>query len=86
MDLQEPTYLDLFCGAGGLGLGLKQVGFKGLASVDEDKNSTETLKTYSNHEVINASVSEFIAEIENGKRKYPNLDLLAGGPPCQGFC
>ena len=84
--MQEPTYVDVFCGAGGLGIGLEQVGFKGLASIDADKDSTETLKTYSNHEVISASVSEFITEIENGKRKYPNLDLLVGGPPCQGFC
>ena len=77
MSLQKPTYIDLFCGAGGLGIGLEQVGFKGLASIDEDKNSTETLKAYSNHEIISASVSEFITEIENGKRvaKFTYLNL-----------
>lgn len=85
-NMRNPVFIDLFCGAGGLGVGLEKAGFKPLLSVDYDKDSTETLQNHSDHKVINSDISSFIGEIESGRDKYPNIDLLAGGPPCQGFC
>jgi DNA (cytosine-5)-methyltransferase 1 len=49
--VHEPTAIDLFCGAGGLSLGLKQAGFRILAGVDNDKDSCETYRA--NHPEVN---------------------------------
>ena len=81
-----PNFIDLFSGAGGLGIGLSKAGFTPLISLDADSDSLETLSKHSNHEIVNTDINSFIVELEQRKRKFPNVDLLAGGPPCQGFC
>jgi DNA (cytosine-5)-methyltransferase 1 len=82
------TALDLFCGAGGLTLGLKQAGFKVLAGVEIAPNAAETYRK--NHpEVI--CLERDIREVCPSKLmatlglKKGELSLLAGCPPCQGF-
>ena len=45
-----------------------------------------TLSKHSNHEVLHYDIGDFIRELETGKRKLDGIDLVAGGPPCQGFC
>lgn len=84
------TCIDSFCGAGGLGLGLKNAGFDILLSFDIDPiciNTINTNKKYFDH---SAEVAD-IAELLNGhllkkcNLKRGELFLLAGGPPCQGF-
>lgn len=85
--MNRPYYaIDLFCGCGGVSLGLKQAGFKVLLAID---NSSYAVKSYSlNHpdvQVIQTDVRKLKAwQFRNalGKRK---LHLLAGCPPCQGF-
>lgn len=86
----EYTCIDSFCGAGGLGLGLKQAGFDIRLSFDIDGICIETIKQnekYFNHPALVADVSDML----NGKAleichmKRGELFLLAGGPPCQGF-
>lgn len=84
--MRKARFIDLFCGAGGLGIGLKNAGFEPILSVDHDKDSVETLRSHSEHEIINADISEFIDEIEARGNKYNGVELLVGGPPCQGFC
>lgn len=83
----KPTLVDLFCGSGGLSLGFIQSGFKVVFANDIEQSA---LRTYSfNHPEINGAritkggiegiahnVSEYIKE---------NVDVLVGGPPCQGF-
>jgi len=82
------TAFDLFCGCGGLSLGLKRAGFRVLGAVDIDPLSVETYRA--NHrntlvwrrDVANLSV----AAVRRRLRLRPGeLDLLAGCPPCQGF-
>lgn len=84
------TCIDSFCGAGGLGLGLKNAGFDILLSFDIDPiciNTINTNKKYFDH---SAEVAD-IADLLNGhllkkcNLKRGELFLLAGGPPCQGF-
>ena len=84
--MKKPTFIDLFCGAGGLGIGLEKAGFEALASIDFDKDSIETLRGHAGHAATCADISNFIGELEKNKREFSNLGLLAGGPPCQGFC
>lgn len=82
------TAIDLFCGAGGLTLGLKQAGFKVLAGVELESIPA---RTYSdNHpdvvclrrDIRELGVTELLAKL---KLTRGELDLLAGCPPCQGF-
>ena len=82
--------IDAFCGAGGLSLGLKNAGFEILFSFDNDPLCIETLKEnkkYHNHKCSILDVRDLLngrmLKIENLQRG--ELDLLAGGPPCQGF-
>jgi len=80
--------IDLFCGCGGLTLGLKRAGFTVTAAVDIDPMSIETYKA--NHpdvEVWEKDIQDL--KVVSLKRKLNlrkgDLDLLAGCPPCQGF-
>ena len=84
------TCIDSFCGAGGLGLGLKRSGFDILLSFDIDKLCIDTInrnQKYFNHPAMVADIADML----DGKLlKRCNLNrgelfLLAGGPPCQGF-
>ena len=86
ISLQPPICVDLFCGAGGLSHGLTQAGYNPVLGLDFDE---EALASYAaNHRetpVIGRDISRVSgAEIKKiiGKRQ---VDLLAGGPSCQGF-
>ena len=76
--------LDLFSGCGGLSLGFKMAGFEIAGAIDHDKDSIETLKKNfgsGNFFVkdINEINKEFIV------KNFKNIDVIIGGPPCQGF-
>ena len=88
--MAEYSCIDSFCGAGGLGLGLKRAGFDILLSFDIDEHCIKTInenKKYFDHPAMTADISDML----NGKilgicgLKRGELFLLAGGPPCQGF-
>lgn len=78
--------LDLFCGAGGLSCGFKQAGFNIILGVDNDKDALETFKlNHPESKTILGDISKINKrEIEKitGKIK---IDVIVGGPPCQGF-
>ena len=86
----EYTCIDSFCGAGGLGLGLKRAGFNILLSFDIDDICINTIKT-NNQYLGHLAITADIADMLNGNvlshcdLKRGELFLLAGGPPCQGF-
>lgn len=82
----KPTCVDLFCGAGGLSYGLELAGFDPVVAVDFDKNATATYKAnHPNTAVLTADIctldTQEIIKHLNGRE----LDLLAGGPSCQGY-
>lgn len=71
------TVLDLFCGAGGLSLGLARAGLTTILAVDNNKAA---LQTYS------ANFGSHIAELDLSKAvTLPETTVVVGGPPCQGF-
>jgi len=77
--------LDLFCGAGGLSKGFEMAGFKIVAGVDNDEHS---LKTYSmNHKGTLAIKHDLSMNLFDkiDQIRYENIDVLIGGPPCQGM-
>ena len=82
------TAVDLFTGAGGFSLGIARAGFKVLVAVESDKWACQTLR----HNFKDLAVLEKDIRKVTGKEilkicnlKKGNLDLLVGGPPCQGF-
>lgn len=80
--------IDLFCGAGGLSIGLKKSGFRVCLGVDIDEKALKTYKcnlkrTKVLKEDIKKVTGEKITEL-TGINRHGNF-LLAGCPPCQGF-
>lgn len=82
----EPNYIDLFSGAGGMSLGFEQAGFKHVFSVDVEPKFCETYHAnFPNHQLIQKDISklsneEILSLVENRE-----IDVIIGGPPCQGF-
>ncbi|WP_112182545.1 DNA cytosine methyltransferase [Paraliobacillus zengyii] len=79
--------LDLFCGCGGLSQGFIDAGYNVILGVDFDKAALETYKyNHNGSDTLLADLSkdEVIKEISDkvGNRK---IDIIIGGPPCQGF-
>ncbi|MFN8456346.1 MAG: DNA (cytosine-5-)-methyltransferase [Anaerolineae bacterium] len=81
--------IDMFCGAGGFSLGLSRAGFKIVAAID---NNPDAIRTYRlNHpEMSDEAIMEKNAHQINLEKlqdllRGQRLDLLVGGPPCQGF-
>lgn len=82
------TSIDLFCGAGGITQGFKQAGYQCLYANDAMPEAIDTFRY--NHpnslaeckpiESVNATNLRRTLGIEKGE-----LDVLVGGPPCQGF-
>ena len=85
--MRQPTAIDLFCGAGGLSLGLQRAGFAVRAAVDINKAAVETYRTNLGDHVIQGSVLDIHPDdvLALSGLGPGNVDLLAGGPPCQGF-
>jgi DNA (cytosine-5)-methyltransferase 1 len=72
--------IDLFSGAGGLSLGLKTAGWKVEAAVEFDRSALLT------HEANFSGLQHIGDDIRNVCfKKFRDIDLVAGGPPCQPF-
>lgn len=86
------TCIDLFAGAGGFSLGLSQSGFNVIAAVENDKGACQTLranrdKSYPNMKIVEEDIRNITGKILMNLTgiKEKELDILIGGPPCQGF-
>lgn len=84
----EFNFIDLFCGAGGLSLGFVQENFGVNLACDFEEACVETYKF--NHIDVDSKyiMCNDIKEIEDDITKYLNnerVDIVIGGPPCQGF-
>lgn len=84
MNIRKYTVLDLFCGCGGISCGYHLSGFEIIGGIDFNLDATKTFK----HNFKNANVKCIdITTIsdENIINDYSNVDVIVGGPPCQGF-
>ena len=69
--------VDLFCGAGGMGLGFRAQGFNLVWAADAFPAAVETYKK---------NMGGHIEEIKlDWNTVLPSSDIIIGGPPCQGF-
>lgn len=80
--------LDLFCGAGGMSYGMhKNPHFETVVALDIDKKLAETLKmNMPEVEVVvgdikNTTIKDQIVDLS----KKRGVNMIIGGPPCQGF-
>ena len=82
--------IDCFCGAGGLSLGFERAGFKVVYAFDLDEAS---INTYKNNKKYHKGKA-FVRNIYDVTRKsiekdlgheLGKIDVVIGGPPCQGF-
>lgn len=72
-----PTVLELFAGCGGMALGFKNAGYRTVLANEWDADACQTLSHNVTPRVAHASIDEI--------KKFPAADVVAGGPPCQGF-
>lgn len=83
------TVLDLFSGAGGLSRGFLDAGYNVVLGVDFDEMALKTFKeNHGNAEAMKLDLfnHDNICYIEEFlKDRDIKLDVLVGGPPCQGF-
>lgn len=83
----QPTAIDLFCGAGGLSLGLEQSNINVALGVEISPIATQTYTNNLPGIVLNDDICQITGEeILNRLNLQPrDLFLLAGCPPCQTF-
>jgi len=84
---QPLTFIDLFSGCGGFSLGLQWAGLRCLAAVDFNESAIETLKR--NHSEVPVALVKDLTkfapkELDKALGSTP-VDVIVGGPPCQGF-
>jgi len=80
--------LELFCGAGGLALGLHQAGFEPVMLLERDKNSCDSIKAniakgfagIAKWNVVQTDVKD-VSYSDCGR----DVQFVTGGPPCQPF-
>jgi len=84
----RPTAVELFCGAGGMGLGFEAAGFNVAAAVDADPIHVATYQAnFPSCRVLQADIFKLTGEELRRKANLQDtrIDVLFGGPPCQGF-
>ncbi len=91
------TYIDLFSGCGGLSLGLHNAGWKGAFAIEKSEDAFKTLeynlikkkKHFDWPNWLEQKHHDINEILENNSNDLIQLrgkiDLIAGGPPCQGF-
>lgn len=84
------TFVDLFCGAGGLSKGLELAGLEGICGLDWFNEAGQTYEHNFGHPFVNGDIKlqeikqkfyDTVQQRLNGR----HLSLVAGGFPCQGF-
>ena len=95
----RPAFVDAFAGCGGLSLGLMRAGWRGLFAIERDPFAFATLsanllsgdRPFRYHwpagiEAQAWDINDLLAERRQALADLQGqVDLLAGGPPCQGF-
>ena len=87
-DREGLVYADFFCGAGGLSWGFHRAGYKMSLANDIQECCVDTIAL--NHpevpekHVIAGDINDVLSKIESLSR-FSTIDVVAGGPPCQGF-
>ncbi len=78
------TVIDLFSGAGGLSLGFEKIGFEIKLAIEKDSWAVDTYRA--NHNNKNIMEADITTMEDSFFLPYKGkIDVVMGGPPCQGF-
>ena len=86
MKNKKPLYVDLFCGSGGFSLGFDKAGFTNVFSVEYHPEICKTYRhNFPSHNLIECDITQLANETILDLVKDKHVDVVIGGPPCQGF-
>lgn len=78
--------IDLFCGCGGFSLGFERAGFNVILGIDVWKDALSTFRyNHKNSQVLQADLSTLAPQDTLPLLDGKTVDIIIGGPPCQGF-
>lgn len=81
------NFIDLFCGCGGFTLGMERAGYQCLAAIDSNAEAVATLQANLPHieKVLQRDLTAFSPKELADIIGTNHVDVIIGGPPCQGF-
>jgi len=81
------TFIDLFAGCGGFTLGMERAGFKCLAAIDSNEEAVSVFQKNFPHvrHTLEKNLTKFSAQQLATLIGDQKVDVIVGGPPCQGF-
>ncbi len=81
------NFIDLFCGCGGFTVGMERAGFKCLAAIDFNAEAVATMQKNLSHikHVLHRDLTVFGPDDLSELIGVKQIDVIVGGPPCQGF-
>jgi len=86
MSKKKLNVLDLFCGCGGLSYGFEMSGYNVVLGIDNWSDCLETFEhNHKNSKVLCADISKIEKKDIIEKIGDTEIDIIVGGPPCQGF-
>jgi DNA (cytosine-5)-methyltransferase 1 len=84
--MKQLTCIDLFCGGGGFSLGLQRAGFAILAAIDLDDEAIKVFrKNFPEVQALQKDLTRFHPGELSRLIGTDGIDVIVGGPPCQGF-
>lgn len=79
-------FIDLFSGCGGLSHGLEMAGHRCLLGVDADEAALQSFAANHKHAAVyHGDIKKLSATKLQSLLKGKKIDMVVGGPPCQGF-
>ena len=87
MAMNKLTFIDLFCGCGGFTLGMERAGFACVAALDSNPEAFAVFKKNFGHvpQILDQDLTKFPPSELAKLLDTDSLDVIVGGPPCQGF-
>ena len=86
MNKSQYNVIDLFCGCGGLSLGFEKAGFNVLLGIDIWEDALKTYRhNHKNPNTLCGDLSMLVPDDIEGMINHEKVDVIVGGPPCQGF-
>jgi len=79
--MKQRKSISLFTGAGGMDVGFSRAGFNVAWANEINPDACETYKLNHSGKIECGDIRKFIEQLDSHK----DIDLVFGGPPCQGF-
>ena len=81
--MKKIKFIDLFAGCGGLSLGLEKAGFKPVLYSELNQSAADSYQINRKDQV--PCISDVHKIQHEDVQQYEGIDLVCGGPPCQGY-